>query len=76
MGHVYAEIELINGFDLALAKTHHIGEYEIKRMHVQWRILLSAIAVFIFLSMFILLLYSYFKTRQIKNLKRSTTKHT
>ncbi len=31
MGHVYADIELINGADLLLAKMHMIGEDEIKR---------------------------------------------
>ena len=34
MGLVYAEIELINGEDLVLARRHYIGEDEIKRMHV------------------------------------------
>ncbi len=34
MGLVYAEIELINGEDLALARRHIIGEDEIKRMRV------------------------------------------
>lgn len=34
MGLVYAEIELINGDDLALARRHIIGEDEIKRMRV------------------------------------------
>lgn len=34
MGLVYAEIELINGEDLALARKHYIGEDEIKRMKV------------------------------------------
>ena len=34
MGLIYADIELINGVDLALAKRHIIGEEEIKRMHV------------------------------------------
>ncbi|MCU0340716.1 MAG: retropepsin-like domain-containing protein [Spirosomaceae bacterium] len=34
MGLVYAEIELINAEDLALAKKHYIGEEEIKRMWV------------------------------------------
>ncbi len=34
MGLVYADIELINGEDLVLAKRHIIGEDEIKRMHV------------------------------------------
>jgi len=34
MGLIYADIELINGIDLALAKRHVIGEEEIKRMHV------------------------------------------
>lgn len=34
MGLVYAEIELINGDDIALARRHYIGEEEIKRMHV------------------------------------------
>ncbi len=31
---VHAEIELINGDDIALAKAHVIGEEEIKRIHV------------------------------------------
>ena len=34
MGLIYADIELINGEDLVLAKRHYIGEEEIKRMHV------------------------------------------
>ena len=34
MGLVYAEIELINGDDLVLARKYHIGENEIRRMHV------------------------------------------
>lgn len=34
MGVVYADIELINGEDLALARRHIIGEEEIKRMQV------------------------------------------
>lgn len=34
MGIIYAEIELINGDDLALARRHIIGEDEIKRMTV------------------------------------------
>ena len=34
MGMVYAEVELINGDDLALARRHIIGEEEIKRMRV------------------------------------------
>ena len=34
MGLVYADIELINAVDLALAKRNIIGEDEIKRMHV------------------------------------------
>lgn len=34
MGPVYAEIELINGDDLALARKHYIGEDEIKRMKI------------------------------------------
>lgn len=32
MGQIYAEIELINGMDRALAMKHIIGEEEIKRM--------------------------------------------
>ncbi len=32
MGLVYAEIELINAEDIALARRHFIGEEEIKRM--------------------------------------------
>lgn len=34
MGIIYADIELINATDLALAKHHHIGEEEVKRMSV------------------------------------------
>jgi clan AA aspartic protease len=34
MGMVYAEIELINSDDLALAKRHFIGEDEVKRISV------------------------------------------
>ena len=34
MGLIYADIELINGDDLALARRHIIGEEEIKRIHV------------------------------------------
>ncbi len=34
MGLIYAEIELINGEDLALVRRHVIGEDEIKRMTV------------------------------------------
>ena len=34
MGHVYAEIELINSTDLVLARQHMIGEEEIRRMRV------------------------------------------
>lgn len=34
MGGVYAEIELINADDIALAKRHIIGEDEIKRLRV------------------------------------------
>ncbi len=34
MGLIYADIELINGDDLALARKHIIGEDEIKRIHV------------------------------------------
>ena len=34
MGLVYAEVELINAEDLALARKHYIGEEEIKRMWV------------------------------------------
>ena len=34
MGLVYADIELISGEDITLAKKHIIGEEEIKRMHV------------------------------------------
>jgi len=34
MGLVHAEIELINGEDLVLAKRHYIGEEEIKRIKV------------------------------------------
>ena len=34
MGLIYADIELINGDDITLARHHVIGEEEIKRMHV------------------------------------------
>ncbi len=34
MGLIYADIELINSFDLEMAKRHMIGEEEIKRTHV------------------------------------------
>ena len=34
MGLVHAEIELIHGGDLELARRHYIGEEEIKRMYV------------------------------------------
>jgi clan AA aspartic protease len=34
MGLVYADIELINGFDLELSRRHMIGEEEVKRIHV------------------------------------------
>jgi clan AA aspartic protease len=34
MGLIYAEVELINGGDLVLAKRHIIGEEEVKRMKV------------------------------------------
>jgi clan AA aspartic protease len=34
VGLVYADVELINGEDLILARRHYIGEDEIKRMHV------------------------------------------
>lgn len=34
MGFVYADIELINGDDLALARRRIIGEEEVKRMHL------------------------------------------
>jgi clan AA aspartic protease len=34
MGLVYADIEIINGDDMVLARKHHIGEEDIKRMHV------------------------------------------
>ena len=35
MGLVYADIELINGDDMVLARKHYIGEEDIKRMHVR-----------------------------------------
>src|SRR5579871_1851899 len=35
MGHVYAEVELINLEDLLLSKRHIIGEDEVKRMKVK-----------------------------------------
>ena len=34
MGLVYADIELVNGEDLTLAKRHVIGEEEVKRIHL------------------------------------------
>ena len=34
MGLVYADVELINGYDLESARRYIIGEEEIKRMHV------------------------------------------
>lgn len=34
MGLVYADIQLINGDDLALARRHVIGEEEVRSMHV------------------------------------------
>jgi clan AA aspartic protease len=34
MGLVYADIELINGEDLAMARRHIIGDDEVKRIHV------------------------------------------
>jgi clan AA aspartic protease len=34
MGLIYADVELINGEDLVLARRHIIGEEEVKRMHV------------------------------------------
>jgi len=34
MGLVYADIELINSFDLEMARRHMIGEEEVKRMHI------------------------------------------
>lgn len=34
MGLVYADVELINGFDLELSRRYMIGEDEVKRMHV------------------------------------------
>ncbi len=34
MGLIYADIELINGDDLAMSRRHIIGEEEVKRMHV------------------------------------------
>lgn len=35
MGLVYADIEVINGEDITLAKRHFIGEEEIRRMHIK-----------------------------------------
>ncbi len=35
MGLVYADVELINGFDLELARRYMIGEEEVKRMNVK-----------------------------------------
>ena len=34
MGHVYAEIELINGYDLGMAEKNIIGEEEVKRIRI------------------------------------------
>jgi len=34
MGLIYADVELINGIDIELAKRHVIGEDEVKRIHV------------------------------------------
>jgi clan AA aspartic protease len=34
MGLIYADVELINGEDITLAKHHIIGEEEIKRLHI------------------------------------------
>ncbi len=34
MGLIYADIELINSEDIALARRNYIGEEEIKRMHI------------------------------------------
>src|SRR5690349_15857622 len=34
MGPVYAEIELINGVDIALARKHHIGYEDVKKITV------------------------------------------
>lgn len=34
MGLVYADIELINSFDLEMARRHMIGEEDVKRMHI------------------------------------------
>ena len=34
MGLIHAEIELINGEDLGLARRHYIGEEEVRRFHV------------------------------------------
>ena len=36
MGLVYADVEIINGEDLVLARHLIIGEEEIKRMHVNF----------------------------------------
>jgi len=35
MGHIYADVELINGEDLLLSKRHIIGADEVKRMQVR-----------------------------------------
>jgi clan AA aspartic protease len=35
MGFIYADIELVNADDLALAKKHIIGEEEVKRMSIK-----------------------------------------
>jgi clan AA aspartic protease len=35
MGHIYADVELINGEDLLLSKRNIIGADEVKRMHLR-----------------------------------------
>jgi clan AA aspartic protease len=38
MGHVYASIELINGYDLEEARRYRIGEEEVRRMQVNFMV--------------------------------------
>jgi clan AA aspartic protease len=42
MGLIYAEIEIINGDDMVLAKKHYIGEEDIKRMTISMLVDTSA----------------------------------
>jgi clan AA aspartic protease len=43
MGLVYADVELINGFDIELARRFMIGEDEVKSMHVKMLVDTSSI---------------------------------